>query len=58
MSNLGRTDVERIVEGVLRNLKVEVTPSLNSNRLKIELKLNNDVLSTSYFSINEEDYGG
>lgn len=58
MSNLGRTDVERIVEGVLRNLKVEVTPSLNSNRLKIELKLNNDVLSTTYYSINEEDYGG
>lgn len=58
MSNLGRADVERIVEGVLRNLKIEILPSLNSNRLKIELKLNDDVLSTTYFSINEEDYGG
>lgn len=58
MSNLGRADVERIVEGVLRNLKIEVSPSLNSNRLKIELKLHDDVLSATYFSINEEDYGG
>ena len=58
MSNLGRADVERIVENVLKNLSVEVLPSINSNRLVLELKLNGDVISTSYFSINEEDYGG
>ena len=58
MSNLGRADVERIVEGVLRNLKIEILPSINSNRLMIELKLNDDVISATYFSINEEDYGG
>ena len=58
MSNLGRADVERIVENVLKNLSIEVTPSVVSDRLKIELKFRDDVLSSSYFSINEEDYGG
>ena len=57
MSNLGRADVERIVENVLKNLSVEVLPSLNSNRLVLELKLNGDVISKTHFSINEEDYG-
>jgi hypothetical protein len=58
MTNLGRADVERIVENVLKNLSVEVSPSFNSNNLVLELKFNGDVISKAHFSINEEDYGG
>lgn len=56
MSNLGRADVERIVEGLLKELNIKVSPSLNSNRLKIELNLGTTVLSETYFSIEPEDY--
>ena len=56
MTNLGRADVERIVENVLRNLSVEVTPTYNSNILKLDLKYKGEIVSQTRFSINEEDY--
>ena len=56
MNNLGRSDVERIVENVLRELSLNVLPSTINNRLKIELKYKDTILSDTYFSIEPEDY--
>jgi hypothetical protein len=55
MTQLLKSDVERIIEGVLRNLTVEVTQKYQ-DRFTVEVKLNNELLTTTYFSINE-NYG-
>ena len=56
MSNLGRADVERIVEGMLKELNIRVSPSAESNRLTIELNLGTTLISKTFFSIEPEDY--
>ena len=55
MSNLGRTDVERIVEEVLKNLSLSINPTLTSNTLRIELKYKNTVLSDARFTVDPEE---
>ena len=56
MSNLGRADVERIIEGMLKELNIRVSPSAESNRLTIELNLGTTLISKTFFSIEPEDY--
>ena len=55
MNNLGRTDVERIVEEVLKNLSLSINPTLTSNTLRIELKYKNTVLSDARFTVDPEE---
>lgn len=51
---LNRTDVERIVETMLRDITIEVkTVSEDPNYRKIELLYNNKMFSESYFDIKE-----
>ena len=52
MNNLGRTDVERIVEEVLKNLSLSINPTLTTNTLRIELKYKNTVLSDARFTVD------
>lgn len=54
MNNLGRTDVERIVEEVLKNLSLSINPTL-TNTLRIELKYKNTVLSDARFTVDPEE---
>ena len=62
MSNLGRTDVERIIENVLTNLNITVTTPdkfISPNDRKIELKYKDTVLSTAYLDVVEKpEYDG
>lgn len=48
-----RSDVERIVENILSNLSIEVSPGdfTNPNTRKIELLLGDKVITTAYFDI-------
>ncbi len=55
MNNLGRTDVERIVEEVLKNLSLSINPTLTTNTLRIELKYKNTVLSDARFTVDPEE---
>lgn len=55
MNNLGRTDVERIVEEVLKNLSLSINPTLTTNTLRIELKYKNTVLSDARFTVEPEE---
>jgi hypothetical protein len=48
MSNLGREDVERIVENVLRNLSISVV-EIRHNTFNIELLLSDNVISQTTF---------
>ena len=56
MNNLGRADVERIIEGVLQELKIDVETS-NINR-KIVLSYRGKEISQAWFTISEDDYYG
>lgn len=51
MSSLGRTDVERIVAEVLKNLSIEVDQSSTGNAYTIVLKFNTVVLSSTHFAL-------
>jgi hypothetical protein len=55
MSNLGRTDVERIIEDVLRELSIQVHDGTRTapNNRKVELKFKNNVISTAYFDVKQ-----
>lgn len=57
MSNLGREDVERIVENVLQDLTLTVDSEYGIRR-KIILSYKGREVSHAWFSINDEpDYG-
>jgi len=49
MHNLGRTDVERIVEEVLKNLSIVVKPGATTNICHLELKFKDTILSETSF---------
>jgi hypothetical protein len=51
MHNLGRTDVERIVEEVLKNLSIVVKHGATNNICHIELKFKETVLSDTCVSV-------
>lgn len=57
MSNLGRADVERIIENVLKELSINVKGSnwTDPNNRTIELKYKNEVISTAYFDVVQAD---
>lgn len=54
---LTRADVERIVENVLSELKIEVTESefSNSNSRTITLKWRDRIIDTDYFDVIQSD---
>lgn len=56
-----RADVERIIENVLCNLRIEVTEGdfTNPNSRKITLLLGNRVLDSEYFDVRQRrEYEG
>jgi hypothetical protein len=61
MSNLGRTDVERIVETVLSDLSIEVKDGdfTNPNSRTVILKYKNTELSRTWFDVvQKSEYEG
>ncbi len=58
MSNLGREDVERIVENVLQDLSIDVESDCGIRR-RVVLSYKGREISYSWFTIEQEsDYGG
>lgn len=55
MSNLGRADVERITENMLRDLSITVTSdNVLPNRKEVQLWFRDTVISTAHFSTTNE----
>lgn len=54
---MDRNDVVRIVEGVLRDISIDVIKGdfTDPNSRKIELRYEGKVFSSAYFDIKEED---
>ena len=52
---LNRTDVERIVENMLKDISIDVkTVSDNPSYRKIELLYNGKIFSETFFDVNEK----
>jgi hypothetical protein len=60
MSNLGRDDVERIVENMLESLTVEVSNSDSSdlNSRKLTLNYKGRQISSTYFDVEDKGMFG
>ena len=60
MSNLGRDDVERIVENMLESLTVEVDDfnSADLNSRKLTLKYKGREISSTYFDVEDKGMFG
>lgn len=60
MSNLGRDDVERIVENMLESLTVEVSDSdsYEPNSRKLILRYKGKEISSTYFNVEDKGMFG